>query len=126
MIVKKPGKVQEPGRGAVVLRGNQGSQLNIMIKIWWDSPHLPSHLGQFALVLSPVQLWPARFVVQVDQVVDVVVDDVLVGEISFNLNCCQLPGEIIKPARSHNEGADICLGGEGETLHTMGIVTLVQ
>ena len=97
-----------------------------MIRISWDIPHLPSHLGQFALVLSPVQLWPARFVVQVDQVVDVVVDDVLVGEIGFNLNFCQLPGEIIKPARSHDEGTDIYLGGESEALHTVGIIAVIQ
>ena len=68
----------------------------------------------------------AGFVVEVDQVVDVVVDDVLVGKVIFNLNLCQLPGEIIKAARSHNEGTDIYLGTECEALHTVSKIPGVQ
>ena len=107
--VEEPGKVEKPGRCAVILGGD-----------------LVSQMGQLALVLPPGELGLAWLVVQVDQLVDVVVNDILVGEISFNLDFCQLPGEIIKPARGHNKRTYIYLWNESEALDTVRITLVLQ
>ena len=82
-----------------------------------------SHLTQLALVLFPGQRGFARFGLQVYKVVNVVVNDVLIGKISLDLNSCKFSCKIIKPPRRHYKGFYVNLREDCEALNTVRVVT---